>query len=277
MLGCCFSFLAGCHKDISSQQEAHPHYQLGKGWKGKDSWFYPYEQFSYHATGIASRDKSSQTSIADDGEVWTSQEMVGSHQTLQLPSIVSVHNLQNGRIVRVKLIRRGPQTSNRIIGLSSKAADLLGMGDDAPVEITEDEVASRSIIDGLSGAPKLDVEAAPVGQVTAQDLDSKGVTVYGSNSPKVLQHTKGLGNLPLTWTQGSIESYRLYLLLGKFSTQGTAEQVALRCNGNVVREMDMGGLNWSVKSGPYGNISQADQALEQSRGCGVEGERIIVE
>ncbi|MFT8353632.1 MAG: RlpA-like double-psi beta-barrel domain-containing protein [Gluconobacter japonicus] len=266
-----------CHQDDAPVPVAHPHYELGNAWQGSQGWFYPYEQFDYRATGLATREMPLKGKLASDGEVWSADGMTGSHQTLQLPAVVTVRNLINGRVVRIRLTRRGPESAGRIIALSPKAADLLGMTADTPVEVTEDEAASRALVEGLTGAPHLDVQSAPVGEVRAESLDGGAAKTYGSDSSEGHQAASTLTPMPVTWSQSNPGPTGLYVLLGKFSGRGAAASIAARCSGEVQRVPDGGGLDWRVRSGPYTDTAQADAALDRTHACGVEGARIIVE
>ena len=272
------SLLAACHRDETpSSATAHPHYQLGNAWHGARGWFYPHEQFTYRATGIATREVRMTDRLTADGEAWSANSMTGAHQTLQLPAIVTVRNLQNGRIVTIRLNARGPDSPGRIIAISPKAADLLGMTSDTPVEIVEDEAASHQLAESLNGAPAGDVQKAPVGEVQAESLSDGSKQIFG-NSPLPAQTvTASLAALSVTWQQSMSGPSGLYVLLGLFSGHAAAQQVALRCGGQVVRAYDGAGLDWKVRSGPYGDVAQADAALDQTRACGVDGARIIVE
>ena len=53
--------------------------------------------------------------------------MTAAHRTLQMPSLVRVTNLSNGKSVVVRVNDRGPFAKGRIIDVSEKAAGLLGM------------------------------------------------------------------------------------------------------------------------------------------------------
>ena len=270
--------VGACHQDDEPAIAPHPHYELGNAWHGPQGWFYPNEQFDYRATGLATREVPLHGQLASDGEAWSSGGMTGSHQTLQLPSIVTVRNLLNGRVVRIRLTRRGPESAGRVVALSPKAADMLGMTSDTPVEIVEDETASRSVMEGLTGAPHLDVQSAPVEEVRAESLDGgASKKVYGSDSSVGGQPSAALTPLPVTWSQGMTGPQGLYVLLGKFSGHGAAASVAVRCSGEVQRAPDGAGLDWRVRSGPYTDTAQADAALDRTHACGVEGARIIVE
>lgn len=92
----------------------------------------------YKARGIASwygtKFHSKRTSSGDKYDMYA---MTAAHRTLPLPTYVRVKNLNNGRIVIVKVNDRGPFHSNRIIDLSYAAAAKLGVfpSGTAPVEI----------------------------------------------------------------------------------------------------------------------------------------------
>ncbi|WP_231948528.1 septal ring lytic transglycosylase RlpA family protein [Acetobacter senegalensis] len=115
--------------------------------------------------------------------------MTGSHPTLQLPAVVTVMNLDNGREVTVRLNDRGPKEIGRLLGLSRKAADLLGMGTaPARVRIVEDEAASRHLAEILPGGPMLQINAAPLETVTQTQLkEAKAGARVGRAVPAVQQ------------------------------------------------------------------------------------------
>lgn len=60
-----------------------------------------------------------------NGEEFSTDELTAAHRTLQLPSLVRVTDLENGRSVILRVNDRGPFAKGRIIDVSKKAADLL--------------------------------------------------------------------------------------------------------------------------------------------------------
>ena len=72
-----------------------------------------------------------------NGETFDLTEVSAAHKTLQLPSVVEVTNLQNGRALKVRVNDRGPFAGDRIIDLSRRAAQLLGFerAGTAPVRV----------------------------------------------------------------------------------------------------------------------------------------------
>ncbi|CDZ78348.1 RlpA-like protein precursor [Legionella massiliensis] len=82
----------------------------------------------YKARGIASwygtKFHAKRTSSGDKYDMYA---MTAAHRTLPLPTYVRVKNLNNGRVVVVKVNDRGPFHSNRLIDLSYAAATKLGV------------------------------------------------------------------------------------------------------------------------------------------------------
>ena len=62
------------------------------------------------------------------GEPYDMFELTAAHKTLPLNSYAEVTNLENNQTVVVRINDRGPFHSNRVLDLSTAAADELGMG-----------------------------------------------------------------------------------------------------------------------------------------------------
>jgi len=81
----------------------------------------------YEATGIASWYGASyhgrQTA---NGEIYDMNALSAAHPTLQLPSVVRVTNLEDGRSLLLRVNDRGPFVKDRLIDRSQAAARGLG-------------------------------------------------------------------------------------------------------------------------------------------------------
>lgn len=79
-------------------------------------------------TGIASwYGEAEQGRRTASGERFDKYAMTAAHQTLPFGTVVRVTNLENGRIVTVRINDRGPFVRGRIIDLSARAATRLGI------------------------------------------------------------------------------------------------------------------------------------------------------
>jgi rare lipoprotein A len=105
----------------------HPTYKIGGPYTVKGITYYPHVDYAYDQSGIASwYGEQFQGQYTANGEVFDLNELSAAHTTLPLPSIVEVVNLQNNRVLRIRVNDRGPFANGRIIDLSRRAAQLLG-------------------------------------------------------------------------------------------------------------------------------------------------------
>lgn len=114
-------------KQVNWGQETQGTYKIGNPYKVGSVWYYPEENFHLVETGIASwYGPGFHADHTANGEVYDQNELTAAHRTLQLPSLVRVTNLENGRSVVVRVNDRGPFLHGRIMDVSRRAAELLG-------------------------------------------------------------------------------------------------------------------------------------------------------
>ncbi|HYD17979.1 MAG TPA: septal ring lytic transglycosylase RlpA family protein [Patescibacteria group bacterium] len=109
------------------QKENSGTYKTGKPYRVGSVWYYPTEDFSLVETGIASwYGPDFHGKRTANGERYDQHELTAAHRTLQMPSLVRVTNLENGRSVVVRINDRGPFAHGRVIDVSKRSAELLG-------------------------------------------------------------------------------------------------------------------------------------------------------
>jgi rare lipoprotein A len=115
--------VAGC----GSSPSPDPHFKIGSPYRINGSWYYPEAVRAYEATGVASWYGSSYHGrLTANGELYDMYALTAAHPTMQLPSVVRVTNLENGRSLVLRVNDRGPFVKNRLIDLSWAAARELG-------------------------------------------------------------------------------------------------------------------------------------------------------
>ena len=140
-------------------------YKVGQPYQLNGRTYYPGENKSYRAEGIASwYGPDFHGRATANGEVYDMNGISAVHPTLPLPSYVRVTNLANGRSIIVRLNDRGPYANNRLIDLSigtAKALDFYGHGlarvrveyvGPAPLEGSDDRMLMATLRHG-SPAP----------------------------------------------------------------------------------------------------------------------------
>ncbi len=112
-------------------------YRVGKPYQVHGIWYEPAHMPGYRAKGTASwyGDDFHGRKTAN-GEIYNMYALTAAHPTLPMPSYVRVTNVNNGRSLVVRINDRGPYHSNRVIDLSKRAANLLGVNGLGNVELS---------------------------------------------------------------------------------------------------------------------------------------------
>lgn len=101
-------------------------YRVGKPYTVAGRVYTPEHNPNYRAEGMASWYGSDfHGRLTANGEVYDKEAISAAHPTMPLPSYARVTNLRNGRSIIVRVNDRGPYAKDRLIDLSSKAAELL--------------------------------------------------------------------------------------------------------------------------------------------------------
>jgi rare lipoprotein A (peptidoglycan hydrolase) len=102
-------------------------YKVGRPYEIFGKMYYPKEDVKYVKEGMASwYGLDFHNKRTANGEIYDMNDYTAAHNTLPMPSIVRVTNLNNGRSVNVRVNDRGPFAKDRIIDVSKKVAHELG-------------------------------------------------------------------------------------------------------------------------------------------------------
>jgi len=105
-----------------------PIYKIGNPYYINGIRYTPKEENNYFEEGIASwYGPNFDGKLTANGEIFNQYDISAAHRTLPLPSLLRVTNLENGRQIVVRVNDRGPFVGNRIIDLSFRSAQILGV------------------------------------------------------------------------------------------------------------------------------------------------------
>ncbi|WP_237217189.1 septal ring lytic transglycosylase RlpA family protein, partial [Falsiroseomonas oryziterrae] len=158
-----------------AQPQPQPRYLVGAPYQMGGVWFYPREDFGLVETGLAvvAADSWAGRRTAN-GEIHDPAQLMAAHRTLQMPAVLRVTNLETGLELDVRVNDRGPANSGRVVELSRRAAELIGLrpGGVAQVRIAVVAEASRALAAGLPNpeAPRIEIAAAPLAAIGREDL-----------------------------------------------------------------------------------------------------------
>ena len=101
-------------------------YRVGRPYTVGGRLYVPEDNRRYRAEGVASwYGDDFHGRLTANGEIYDMEAISAAHPTLPIPSYARVTNLRNGRSIIVRVNDRGPYHNDRLIDLSSRAADLL--------------------------------------------------------------------------------------------------------------------------------------------------------
>ena len=289
--------LTGCGGFYSRSPDAGaaPRYVVGRAYQAGAAWFYPREDFFLDATGLAIT-LPDRTGPTADGEAWNPRAMTGAHDTLQLPAITRVTNLENGLQALIRINDRGPASPGRLIGLTPHAADRLGMKHNAAtrVRVQVESEPSQALRDLLQGSPAVAVASAPREGVSSEELAPppglqrstlRRIASAPPGAPpgtatRYVPAAAAQGSLPDTVIRVPISPCQLWLRLDEFGQAGYAERLRARLAGlgaSIERVRQGRSETFRVRAGPFTDVSQADGALDRAVKAGVTDAHIVVE
>src|ERR1700676_4841620 len=101
-------------------------YRVGKPYTVGGRVYVPEEDTGYREEGLASwYGDDFHGRLTANGEVFDMASLTAAHPTLPMPCYARVTNLSNGKSLIVRVNDRGPYHGNRLMDVSSRAADLL--------------------------------------------------------------------------------------------------------------------------------------------------------
>lgn len=271
-----------------------PIYLVGEPYQIGGVWNYPREDYEFSETGLA-RLVGAHASRTANGEVFSQTALAAGHRSLQLPSVVRVTNLENGRQMLLRLNDRGPDAPGRMIELTARAGQLLAITHpDATrvrVEIldAESHAAADGVQPGPGTAPAPSVRAAPSAGVVRESLapppgasSGAGKTAAAAR-PVVASDTgfAGISQVDGAIRQVSVTPTMLTVEAGSFGRRDYADILRARLarfgarlatDYNAPRDRA-----YFVRVGRFTTVPEADAMLAQLLREGIAGARIVVE
>lgn len=139
--------------------------KIGKPYQVFGKWYHPADDRDYEEVGIASwYGPGFHAKATANGEPFDQDGLTAAHKTLPMPSFVEVTNLENDRRMVLRVNDRGPFVGDRIIDLSRRSAQFLGVDrkGTAKVRVRRVYPSDREIARLGLGRPVAPVQPAPV-------------------------------------------------------------------------------------------------------------------
>ena len=307
LLGACAEtgFLAQLGKSVTGsagRSAGDGTFVVGEAYQAGGVWHLPREDYALDETGLGMVVRQPRGARTANGEAADPGKLTAQHPTLQLPAIVRVTNLENGRSVLVRVNDRGPAAPGRIIGLSEGAGRLLGLGVDQVAQLRVQVLAEESRVVAAEArartpvpeSERIAVAAAPRPAVLAEALPpppgARAAAAPRSAAPlpapppappPVLRAALRTDDLPRTLTQRPASPGTLWIQAGAFGSAQSAERMRARlapvAPARVTPLPSAGRTLWRVRLGPARSVAEADRMLAAAIRAGAGDARIVVE
>lgn len=256
--------------------------KIGKPYQVYGIWYYPSDDRDYQETGIASWYGPGFHALdTANGERYDQDALTAAHKTLPMPSYVEVTNLDNGRVLTVRVNDRGPFVAGRIIDLSRRSAQLLGVDGPGTARVRVRRVyPDAATIAALAPAaaapppPPVQVAAAPVTPVANQPAPPPVLEADGEPVPvRVVDVPAAATPKPAPILPAAGQSF---VQVASLSDPGRVAWLSgfLASYGPVVTEKTAAGLT-RVRLGPYNDVDSATAALSRLRAAGYTDARLV--
>lgn len=299
-LSACSEAIYGAHlvKQIPSPSDtpkSQGTFKVGTPYKIEGKKYIPQESYSHVETGIASwYGPGFHGKRTANGEVFNKHELTAAHRTLQMPSLVRVTNLNNGRSLVLRVNDRGPYAHNRVLDVSERAAEQLGFKNHGTAKVKLQVLGpeSRQIAQAAkSGKDTRGYEVAinqnriPGASPTASSPVPAPKPAAAPAAPQPVLVAQSQGQPPAA----SIPSYKqfpaqpanIYVQAGAFSVENNALALARKLEGVGPSKVYLTHVNsrpfYKVRVGPFADHASADVALNSVLASGTHDAHFVID
>jgi rare lipoprotein A len=216
------------------------YYKIGEPYIVKNKKYCPKEDEQYKAEGIASWYGSFfHGKKTANGDKFNKRALTAAHPTLPLPSVVRVTNIENNKTVILMVNDRGPFSKKRLIDVSERAAEILGMKRKGMAKVIVEYLPehTQKLKEGLG------IEEIHKGIVFNKSID---------------------GNSKIKLTQNKADK-SLYIRIGSLKNKNMAKKLAFDYShfGGIKIEKNINNVNYDIKIGPISDRKHAQLVLQK--------------
>ena len=282
------SFIINSAKILGdSKYGDRPKYKVGKPYKINGQWFYPAVDYQYDEIGIASwYGPNFHGKKTANGEIFNQNAISAAHKTLPIPSIVIVTNLENNKKLEIRINDRGPFVRGRIIDLSKKAAEILGIfkSGTAKVRVQINEEKSRKIAMDYDNYEVFVSDAGQSEKVLKKEIKTNVLNNDEQNKAKLKktndQKKEKISKNEIIKSDKEFNNKKMLIQVGAFSDIRNAKKALeklVNFKAFIKREFVNEKYFYRVRIGPISSQSVAQNILEKLKNNGLKNSKLITE
>ena len=214
--------------------------------------YVPEENYFYSEVGLATyygKELHNMRTANNDFNKVT--ELLARHNTLPLPSIVKITNLENGLFITVKINDRH-EDNGSIIQVSRKVSQLLGFYKNkiakVRVEINVDASKQwKSVTHSMNEATFNDtVDSAPTDKVSISNIDENEEENYNEDISSIEQ--------PIELGSQKVENVDIYLVINDFKNYKEIQNILRELDIDLKNSIEANENGYKLIIGPIDNI-----------------------
>ncbi len=274
---------------LSNEQQSKGYFKVGSSYSIKGRRYYPKETYSKTETGTASwygpNFHGKQTA---NGEIFDKFELTAAHRTLQMPSIIRVTNLTNGRSLIMRVNDRGPFAHDRVLDVSERGAELLGFKNQGTAKVKIQVLPEESRQVALMAKRGDDTRGFEVALNNGQQNVIEDRMVLPPKEPIQKIQMASIDSKPLTSTPTQLQNIKpaygeskIFVQAGSFSNEANALNLSNRLSSigpsNVSTTQVNDRAYYRVRLGPYKNETEAQKVASTLIQGGNPNTKIIID
>ena len=215
--------------------------------------------------------------MTSNGEWFDMNYLSAAHKTMPLPSYARVTNLENGRVVVVRVNDRGPFVGTRIIDLSKAAAAKLGYLRKGKAKVKVEYLGPAPLGDDRRLLAKLNhMKTAPKTHLLAA---IRGREVPSARRPGVMLASATPRAATRAFAASVPGAAAYFVQVASFSDRARADELYrdLKRYGpaRLVAASVNGVRYWRVQLGPFASANEADDARAAAMQAGIRDATVI--
>ncbi len=254
--------------------------KIGKPYQVYGIWYYPADDRDYDEKGLASWYGPGFHALdTANGERYDQDALTAAHKTLPMPSYVEVENLDNGRRLTVRVNDRGPFVAGRIIDLSRRSAQLLGVDGPGTARVRVRRIEPDAATIAALAPAAAPVSPPPITVAAASATPAPAIVAPpapASGEPAAVATVDIPGAAPSPAPAVMTRPGQRYLQVAALADAGRIAWLTgyLAVFGPVVTEKAPGGLT-RIRLGPYNDVDSAARTLSLLRSAGYSDATLV--
>lgn len=278
-LSLCLLILEGCSsvdETPYTTQTFSPPRATSRPYQINGVWYYPQSHYELDETGVASHyggpDGTHGLPTAT-GERFNMFDLTAAHKTVPLPCVALITNLENGRRIKVKINDRGPFKNNRVLDLSTRAAQVLGFHEKGTALVRIQTLPEESILlaENVKALEKQGLRPTQLAQTNPQ-INPPPAPPIPSAVVAQLEAPVSRPLLPQASGEASIAS-----LIDAAPLHPRKPVLETGVKTVPIRHPHLYVQAGARRMGPLKNVAEADRVLDQFLTSGHTEARIIIE